>query len=325
MLRTANSTLLANGNTTFVVNPANGTVTLGTVLPGVPNGTAARSDLIVDPQGTTEYFTLLLEPAHFPPLNGWHVSGANLTSLPPTPVPSGLRGVDWPLAVDPTGKFLYAARGTAQDLVGPLTLEVFPRNADGSLSPMTLTSRGICGSGTPLSPVGDQIGKAVTAKGTRTFLYVACSNANTLEFTVMDNTSGAVLSSGSVSVPGVPTTVNGATNAMAIDPTGSFLLVIDSPGHTVDVYTIDAATGSPSSQPVTRVSTMRAPNSLVFDVTGQFVYVVDSCPIIPSPPPCPEDGEIFAYALNSGKLNPLPASPYKAGGNGTSTITVMKQ
>ena len=45
MLRTAKTTLLANGNTTFVVNPVTGTVTPGTSIFDF-----ARSDLIVDPK-----------------------------------------------------------------------------------------------------------------------------------------------------------------------------------------------------------------------------------------------------------------------------------
>ena len=75
MLRTAKTTLLANGNTTFVVNPVTGTVTPGTSIFDF-----ARSDLIVDPQGITEYFVQAI-PLHFPPFEAWHVSGANLTRI----------------------------------------------------------------------------------------------------------------------------------------------------------------------------------------------------------------------------------------------------
>ena len=300
-----------------MVNPVTGTVTPGTSIFDF-----ARSDLIVDPQGITEYFVQAI-PLHFPPFEAWHVSGANLTRIDTSSPgdPSLPPGVTWPMAVDPTGNFLYEARGPAQEFSGPLTLGYSPRHPDGSLGNLVVTSRPICSA---VGPLNSQIGKAVTAKGNRTFLYLSCSDTNTIEFTVIDNTTAAILSSGSLSVPGVPTEVNGGSNAMAIDPSGSFLLVIDSGGHTVDVYTIDAATGAPSSQPITRVSTTREPNSLVFDATGQFVYVVDSCSLDFRAAPCTENGEIFAYSLSEGKMLPLPGSPFKSGGLGTSTITVVK-
>ena len=100
--------------------------------------------------------------------------------------------------------------------------------------------------------------------------------------------------------------------------------MIDTNGSTVDVYSIDAATGTPSTQPITRVATKRIPNALIFDASGQFVYVADSCSLSIFAAPCTENGEVFAYRLDGGRMNPLPGSPYKTGGIGTSTITVVK-
>src|SRR5262249_18831356 len=149
------------------VDPATGSLTFGKRVFDF-----ARSDFIVDPQGTTEYFVQNI-PLHFPPLEAWHVSGADLTQISFGPGdPSLPPGVTWPLAVDPTGNFLYGARGSAQDVSSfPLDLSVSPRNPDGSLSNIRVSSRSVCGT---LTPLGNQIGKAVTAKGNRTFLYFTC-------------------------------------------------------------------------------------------------------------------------------------------------------
>ena len=223
-------------------------------------------------------------------------TGVDHGSLPP--------GVSWPMQVDPNGNFLYVARGSAQDVTRPLFLAVYSRS-QGAVVFSSLTTRGVCGS---LTPINNVIPSAIFARGNQTFLYFTCSNTSTLEYTVIDNTTGAVLNSGTISnIPGLP--VSGSDD-MTVDPSGSFLIMEDFSAGTVDVYSLDAVTGAPSSQPITRVA-VKAPVSLTTDATGTFIYVVDLCSGGAFTTQCSENSQIFAYQFHKGELHPLHGSPYK--------------
>jgi len=315
MMVSAGTNLVADGQVGYSVNPATGAVTAGnSMFPG------SRFNLVSD-GSMTVYFVENIEPQHFPSLDAEHVSGGTLTRFLPSPGDPNIGpGVSWPLSMDPGGSFLYVARGPAQDVSGPLNLAVIPRNADGSLGQIVISSRPVCGT---ISPLSTEIGSAAFRKGNRTFLYFTCVNTDTLEYTVLDNSSGAVLSSGSVSnIPGMPTHVAAGSNAMAIDPSGSFLLMVDTAQATVDVYSLDPTSGAPGAKPLTQVATHNVPDSLVLDATGQFVYVVDTCAFT-FRPNCSTASSIFGYRLDGGKMTPLPGSPYPAG-SGSTAIAVVK-
>ena len=215
------------------------------------------------------------------------------------------------MQVDPNGNFLYVARGSAQDVTRPLFLAVYSRS-QGAVVFSSLTTRGVCGS---LNPINNVIPSAIFARGNQTFLYFTCSNTSTLEYTVIDNTTGAILNSGTISnigkisnIPGVP--VGGGSADVTVDPSGSFLIMGNFSAGTVDVYSLDAVTGAPSSQPITRVA-VKAPVSLTMDATGTFIYVVDLCAGGAFTTQCSENSQIFAYHFHKGELQPLHGSPYK--------------
>jgi 6-phosphogluconolactonase (cycloisomerase 2 family) len=91
----------------------------------------------------------------------------------------------------------------------------------------------------------------VAATPSGAFVYTANSNNSISEYAVTATTGALTLVSGS------PITGFGSVNSLSVDPTSTYLFVLDSTNQTVDSYTISAKTGA-----LTALSSVAAPGAL---------------------------------------------------------------
>src|SRR5580700_4197712 len=135
------------------------------------------------------------------------------------------------VALDPSGKFAYAADGGA-----------FPYGGSGSSSSVSmysinsttgdLTSIGIIDAGTsPDSVAVDPAGK---------FAYVTNFGSNDVSMYTIDATTGTLISIGTIATGTDPVSI-------AVDPAGKFAYVTNSNSNDVSMYTINATTGALTS------------------------------------------------------------------------------
>jgi YVTN family beta-propeller protein len=162
-----------------------------------------------------------------------------------------------PMAVDPSGKFVYVETGGAG---GPFSLATYTIDtATGALTSIGTIAAG----GVPSSVVVDPTGK---------FVYVATQNvtpglAGSVLMYAINVTTGALASTGTIAAGTAPAFV-------AVDPSGKFVYVANSGSNNVSMYTIDTATGA-----LTSVGTIPAgtePLSVAVDPAGKFAYVTNS-------------------------------------------------
>lgn len=309
-------TSLITNSGLFSVNAATGALQLQDSQPFFFSD--AVTDIFPDASGATFHGNSSLA-LHFPPLNTFSITSGHVNLLQQI---TGGQGWFQMLASDPAGKFVYTANQPGANLVGFNTLlAILPRNADGTVAgtPVQTSARPMCSQG-----VSSITGAALTVKGTHTMLYHTCAFPDELGFTTIDNTTGAIISSGNLTTPGGPFLLQASEN-IAVDPGGTSLLVVNSVARTIDVYALDQ-NGVPGAQPVSRTSPGMAPLNVHIDATGQFVYVLaTTCAINGSNPRpgCSDNGQVFGYKLSGGNLNLLPGAPYKSGPTSTS-MTIMK-
>jgi DNA-binding beta-propeller fold protein YncE len=194
------------------------------------------------------------------------------------------------IALDPTGSYLYT---TVDEFGFGFFLGIVHVNADGTLGTIVSTDTQICSA--------QDI--AATANGTHTYVYVTCYGG-AIELHVVDNTSGAVLSSTSFATAG-------AAEGMVVDPSGQYLLVADTSINTVDVFQMDPSTGKLGNA-FTQTPAGTAPTVLTFDSTGRFVYVADGgCMPLDPAPTCSftGSGTIQAFSWSGGKLTAIKSYP----------------
>ena len=123
------------------------------------------------------------------------------------------------VAVDPSGKFVYAANSASNDI------SVYTIN----VTTGALTSAGTVAAGTrPISVAVDPTGK---------FTYVANSDSNDISIYAIDGTTGALMSVATVATELSPA-------AIAIHPSGKFVYVANSGSNSISMYSIDATTGA---------------------------------------------------------------------------------
>ena len=309
-------TSLITNSGLFAVNPATGALQLQDSQPFF--FTDAVTDIFPDPSGVTFHGNSSLA-LHFPPLNSFSIATGHVALVQQI---TGGQGWFQMLASDPEGKFVYTANQPGGNLVGFNTLlAVLPRNADGTVvgTPVQASARPMCSQG-----VSSISGAALTVKGTHTVLYHICAFPDELGYTTIDNTTGMIINSANLSIPGGPFPLH-ASETVAVDPSSTSLLVVNSAAKTVDVYALDQ-NGVPGAQPVSRTSPGMAPLNVHVDATGQYVYVLaTSCATNASNPRpgCSDNGQVFGYKLSGGNLSLLPGAPYKAGPSSTS-MTIMK-
>ncbi len=164
------------------------------------------------------------------------------------------------VAVDPSGKFAYAADGGAfppGSFGGDSSVSMYTINSTTG----ALTSIGMIAAGTgPASVAVDPAGK---------FAYVTNFESNDVSMYTIDATTGALASTGTIAAGPGPVSV-------AVDPAGKFAYVAnwtyDTEGS-VSMYTIDATTGALIS--LGSIAAGTSAFSVAVDPAGKFAYVAN--------------------------------------------------
>jgi 6-phosphogluconolactonase len=163
----------------------------------------------------------------------------------------------WSVAVDPTGKFAYAAN---EGSFAPTDVSMFTVDATTG----ALTSIGtIATGGRAIFVATDPAGK---------FAYVANKSdppgsAGNVSMYTINAATGALTSIGTIVAGTDPVSV-------AVDPTGKFAYVTNSGSNDVSMYTINTNTGA-----LTSIGPMAAgtkPLSVAVDPMGKFAYVANN-------------------------------------------------
>jgi YVTN family beta-propeller protein len=266
----------------YTINPTTGA--LASIGPPMPSNDESTDSVTVDPSGKFAYVASSG--------NVWDIDfGSVLTyainpatgALTSTGVIGGIGINGTPeffnsVALDPSGKFAYAADGGA-----------FPYGGSGSSSSVSmysinsttgdLTSIGIIDAGTsPDSVAVDPAGK---------FAYVTNFGSNDVSMYTIDATTGTLISIGTIATGTDPVSI-------AVDPAGKFAYVTNSNSNDVSMYTINATTGA-----LTSVGTIAAgtnPVSVGVDPSGKFAYVANF-----------NSNDVSMYTLNAttGALTPI--------------------
>jgi YVTN family beta-propeller protein len=266
----------------YTINPTTGA--LASIGPPMPSNDESTDSVTVDPSGKFAYVASSG--------NVWDIDfGSVLTytinpatgALTSTGVIGGIGINGTPeffnsVALDPSGKFAYAADGGA-----------FPYGGSGSSSSVSmysinsttgdLTSIGIIDAGTsPDSVAVDPAGK---------FAYVTNFGSNDVSMYTIDATTGTLISIGTIATGTDPVSI-------AVDPAGKFAYVTNSNSNDVSMYTINATTGA-----LTSVGTIAAgtnPVSVGVDPSGKFAYVANF-----------NSNDVSMYTINAttGALTPV--------------------
>ena len=222
---------------------------------------------------------------------------------PCAPPPSPGSCSPFSVAVDPSGKFVYATneggfaptsismysvngttgaltfRGVVSAAGRAVSVTVDPsdkfayvatwNDPPGSAGNVSMYS--IDGGTGALTSIGtisagtNPVAVAVDSKGK--FAYVANSGSNDLSMYTINTTTGALTSTGTIAAGAQPVSV-------AVDPTGKFAYVVNSTSNDVSMYTIDATTGALTS--VGTIAVELSPTSVAIDPSGKFAYVTNS-------------------------------------------------
>jgi YVTN family beta-propeller protein len=266
----------------YTINPTTGA--LASIGPPMPSNDESTDSVTVDPSGKFAYvassgnvwdidfgsvLTYAINPATGALTSTGVIGGTGINGTP-----EFFNSV----ALDPSGKFAYAADGGA-----------FPYGGSGSSSSVSmysinsttgdLTSIGIIDAGTsPDSVAVDPAGK---------FAYVTNFGSNDVSMYTIDATTGTLISIGTIATGTDPV-------SMAVDPAGKFAYVTNSNSNDVSMYTINATTGA-----LTSVGTIAAgtnPVSVGVDPSGKFAYVANF-----------NSNDVSMYTLNAttGALTPI--------------------
>jgi 6-phosphogluconolactonase len=213
---------------------------------------------------------------------------------------STINSSPYPLAIDPSGQFLFAGSrlGGSANLGSVASYRINPATAqltEIDASPATDSNRP----------------NALVVDPTSRFVFVA-------------NQFGGATSQGSVSVFGIdaatgalteisgsPYTVNFNPRALAINSAGTLLYLV---GTSVTAFAVNAQTGTLTAVPGSPFAVHGdVPQSIAVDPTGRFAYVTASG-IMATPP------GITAYAIDShtGALTEISGSPFVTSGTLTS-------
>jgi 6-phosphogluconolactonase len=94
------------------------------------------------------------------------------------------------------------------------------------------------------------------------------------------------------------------SNAVAADPAGRFLYVVNAGSRSISAYAIQSATGALKSLSDVPFPVEEGSPAIVVEASGRFVYVINR-----------ESQDVWAYAIDAttGGLTSLPESPFPAG------------
>ena len=249
----------------YTINPTTGA--LASIGPPVPSNDEFTDSVTVDPSGKFAYVASSGDvwDIDFGSVLAYTINPTTgaLTSTTGGLIGTGINGTPEffnSMAVDPSGKFAYAADGgafPAGSLGGDSSVSMYTINS----STGALTSIGMIAAGTgPASVAVDPAGK---------FAYVTNFESNDVSMYSIDATTGALASIGTIAAGTGPVSV-------AVDPAGKFAYVAnwtyDTQGS-VSMYTIDATTGALIS--IGSIAAGTSAFSVAVDPAGKFAYVAN--------------------------------------------------
>jgi YVTN family beta-propeller protein len=245
----------------YTINPTTGA--LASIGPPVSSNDAFTDSVTVDPFGKFAYVTSSgdgdVSDGSVSTYTINSTTGA-LTSAAGGIIGTGLDGTPGfynSVALDPSGKFAYAADG------GSFVVGAFGSSSSVSMYTVdsttgALTSIGIIAAGTlPHSVAVDPAGK---------FVYVANFNSNDASMYTVNTTTGALTPIGTIAAGTGP-------DSVVVDPSGKFAYVANNGSNDVSMYTINATTGALTS--IGTIAAGTGPFSVGVDPAGKFAYVVN--------------------------------------------------
>ncbi len=205
-------------------------------------------------------------------------SAGTLTPGTPVSVESGINTRS--IAIDPSGRFAYAAnRGVAAD-TGPDTVSIYVIDqVTGALTPGT----------TPNAAAGDQpVSAAVHPSGK--FAYTANYGDDTVSIYTINRSTGAL-------APATPATatVGDRPHCIAFHPSGKFAYVANAGSGSVSIFTVNRKTGALTPGSPASVDAGNFTISVAVDPSGAFIYAANR-----------DSSSISAYSIDpdSGALTP---------------------
>lgn len=251
----------------YTINPTSGALTA--IAPPVPSYDELTDAVTVDPSGKFVYVASSGDV--------WDIDSGSIAAYAINPrtgaltyTTGGTNG-GWTsgspsyfnsLAVDPAGKFVYAADGGASpagSFGGANTVSMFTINGvTGALTAVGTITAGA----SPVSVAVHPSGK---------FVYAVDQNdvpdaVGSVSMYAINAKTGALGHIGKVAAGGYPI-------SMTVDPLGRFAYVTNFGGHDVSMYTVDATTGVLAF--IGSIAAGKDPVSVAVDPTGRFVYVVN--------------------------------------------------
>jgi 6-phosphogluconolactonase (cycloisomerase 2 family) len=228
-----------------VFSISNGTLTAVSGSPFAPGTTPTA--IAVHPNGNSIY----VEDQASATLSAFSVSSAGALTAITGSASNSITDVGDSMAVNSAGTRLYAPIGTAG-------LATVPINSDGSLGTASITQ----------PPTGQKL-TSVALLSTRN-LYATNGNTGVFAYTLDSNGFPAtILNSGNAFAAG------NNTSQVKIEPSGRFLLVVNTNSNSVSSFAI-LSDGSLTQVAGSPFSTGTGPADLAFDAGGKFVYVVNS-------------------------------------------------
>ena len=221
-----------------------------------------------------------------------HGKSGKLTRLEGSPFPTDTSGLS-SIAVDPAGRFLYAANqfaGSSNNVTG------FSIDGEtGRLTPLP---------GSPFTAGTSPSAIAIDPSGK--FAYVADIGGNTVSAFKINQQSGRL-----VSIATYPT--GGFPDAVAVDAQGKFVYVTNQSTNNVSGYTVNQGSGALTEITGSPFPTGTYPVSVTVDPNERFVYVANQ-----------GSDNVSGYSINAttGALSTLSTSPYAAGDGGVLSVTV---
>jgi YVTN family beta-propeller protein len=241
----------------YTINPTTGA--LASIGPPVPSNDEFTDSVTVDPFGKFAYVASAG--------NVWDIDFGSVLTYAINPTTGALASTTGGIigtgvigtpeffnsvALDPSGKFAYAADGSDSESAGGVSM--YTINATTG----ALASIGTIFAGTdPVTVVVDPAGK---------FAYVTNSGSNDVSMYTIDATTGALTSIGTSAAGTGPFSV-------AVDPAGKFAYVTNSGSNDVSMYTINATTGALTS--IGMIAAGAGPGSVAVDPAGEFAYGVN--------------------------------------------------
>lgn len=182
------------------------------------------------------------------------------------------------VAVDPNGKFLYAAVTQGNDISAYVI-----DSSSGALT--SIPGSPFAAGRSPMTVRVDPSGK---------FAFVTNGNSNAISAYSIDITTGALMP-----VPGSPFPTGGSTpTGLTVDPSNGFVYVTNSDSNTISAFTIDIGTGVLIPIAGSPFPSGSSPISAAIHPSGQYLYV--------------GSGDIYGYRIDrgTGTLTPITGSPF---------------